>query len=462
MRNSVSKVKFDDTTMWCRAIMAIMAIVGALVLASGCMGEADPASADAPGRDDGAGGADRPVYKSGYSRPGIVSIYIDGVDPWGVPDVEKTSLQDAFVYVMQSSVRTHPVYMFIGAGTYRHDESTLTVPEKDWRNNCASKSATTAFLLANRQAITEIYGDTGNPADVIIWSKVPNHIVSNPGSGSSKKVFHGLSLYNNSAPVTIGHVSLVSDGGYTENGAGDASLDVVQTSGMLFHSIVLANKTSSNCLWSKPERDQEGVLLSGVSTNFTIQDSAVGGNLHTGVMLLDGARATVYRSLVRGNGWGVPDIQNNHKGHGITEFHGAGATCYNGNTELDVIDSVVRSNSGNGVYMRGDYTGSTQSLDDNTISYNAVNGVRVDGGGEITSFVNAGLAVTTNRMEQNSSGNIAIDYNTISCNGVIPGNGCIYTASNGTNQTGGSEPAGLWNSLLAANSYMGTIPVTCP
>ncbi|GAB4569288.1 MAG: hypothetical protein Tsb0020_23400 [Haliangiales bacterium] len=434
-----------------RSSLVHLFVLSVLVLPVGCVDigahDQDPTAA----RDQASGDKQPDVVAK---ASGAISVYVAPV--FGPADLTTNDLQLALDFVSQPSLVDDTVWIELGPGLYRNDHSCLTVAQEDWRTDCSPIASRTAFLLAGRRAPTYIYGTTGDPQDVVLWGKVPSDVL-----GDASRAFHGLTLDDNTSLVEISDLSIASDGGWIGNGIGDASLAVIDSRADLRNTIVLANKSNSNCLFGNTNGDQEGILADGEDTYLRVFDSAVGGNLHTGVMVLNSARVLVQSSLVRGNGW-VSQFQSGNKGHGITEFHNASAAaCLGSHTELDVDDSQVIYNSGAGVYIRGEFVNNRQDIDHNDITNNHV-GLQIDGGSwggapSTTTFTNAHVYNTYNRLASNTGGNVAIDY------GEIIGSGWYHAWGNSATAPGGDGPVdgSLWNKLLAVKDLLATVPRAC-
>ncbi len=316
-------------------------------------------------------------------------------------DQQFTELQDAFNHISSTTHRNTTAFVYLSPGLYSNQNSSqyMTISNRVWRPSCQTRSGYTGFRLANRTAPTTIQGTGSQPSAVQIWAKVPDHLLQNPvyhvsGPVVLYKIFHGLGFDSNDQ-VTLTNLSVISDGGFTENGAGDATIYTRRTDLVVDNSLVLANKGKSNCLRkfsgddfvpgpvfgpsSSLYLDQEGIVVD--EAELTLFHTVVGGNIHTGVMVLNGATANVGESLVRGNGWDSNHFQPNHSGHGITSFyHSTQAACFEGDTQVDVDRSTVIANTGVGVLLRGDYSGTDQLISDSNLSQNQSWGFAVTGG----------------------------------------------------------------------------------
>jgi len=306
---------------------------------------------------------------------------------------------------------TRAMTLTLQPGVYATDSYLTGIKQKDWMVDCLSISYGTSFLLKNRTAPTLIQGASGNPADVIILGGPTSWYANTPKAN----IAHALTLENDSGPVTLAHLTLLSHGGRSDRGLGGDALNVLNATGVLTHSIVAGNRTSANPLYqdwlhaSTPmtlSLVQEGVYLYGPATNFDIVNSLIAGNFHTGVMAAENAQGRIIASLVRDNGWNDWDpSQNALKGHGITTLGGPYfAGCYLENSQLKVWNNLILHNNGNGVFLRGSLDTITTGVTHNTIARNANHGLWVDG---LSLSNNGSLFIANNLVLTNTAAGVA-------------------------------------------------------
>lgn len=423
-----------------------------------------------------------------------------------------TDLQEAFDFASEFENRQSIAQIRLDAGWHTNDRElspeTLTVT--NWRANCAPKTAQAAFVLRNRENFTLIEGATDDPADTRVWTKVPRSFLKVLGRVQDLPIFHGLALVDNKASVEIHNLSLVSDGGISLNGAADATLYVgpidplYDATVRLENVVVTGNKTQSNCLrdfngsgggplfYHNGEpvyHDQHGANVDGGNLNpFTSNnsileayDSVIGGNIHTGALLLDGATISGHHALVQGNGWDGDIWQQERHGYGVTTFWDEDeATCLEGTNHVTLLESNILNNSGHGVYLRGAFDQAYPRVEYNDIQGNSRCGVGSDGG-------YPDLWSTYSRSEvslaQNSWGedqdNVCLDRLVLSSTRFILDTDTDVTLGNivadwysgitlvAPDQPGsgwdGTNPYGidLWDSLQAVNTALAYQPRIC-
>lgn len=340
-------------------------------------------------------------------------------------------LQAAFDYISALSRQGTEGWVYLKPGWHASSPTRFRAFQHSDHNDpeCDERAAWAGFLLTGRTAPTHVEGISfafgePMPQDTKIWGKMPYALIQNHGSQAlTLPRFHGLAVVDVEAPVTFFNVSLVADGGYSWNGAGDAALYVHDSRVNVFYSAVLANKGPANCLreatapffqveFEGEDRDvyhdQEGILVDGSLARLTVEDSAVGGNIHTGIMVIDAGRADVERSIVRGNGWDSSHFADEQKGHGVTSYADA---CLDNDTEIDVRNSLVINNSGHGVFLRGEFEASNQVIDFNDL----------DGNGNpwaAAGDVRYGMAMTGNPVDlrttigaQTGAGTVQVEHN---------------------------------------------------
>jgi hypothetical protein len=340
---------------------------------------------------------------------------------------------------------------------------------------------------------------------------VPKAFLKVLGRVENLPIFHGLALVDNTGTVEIHNLSLVSDGGISLNGAADATLYVgpidphYDAEVRLENVVVTGNKTQSNCLRDYQSsgggplfyhhgepvyHDQHGVHVDGGSLNPAVSnhtslhayESVVGGNIHTGILLQDGASLVGFHALVRGNGWDGDIWQQERHGYGVTTFWGESeAACLEGNNYVSLVENNILNNSGHGVYLRGDFDGVHPRVEHNDIQGNRRCGIGSDGGG-------VGLWSTYSDTDANfahndwgaPTQNVCLDQLVLTNNTAIildtatqltQGNLIIDWTSGiqwvAPDQPGsgwdGTNPYGidLWDSLLAVNSALAYQPRIC-
>ena len=314
--------------------------------------------------------------------------------------VSENTLQDAFNRAVNQDAN-YDVEIRIPPGIYSNSGTSVQqVKDQIMRQACAAKSEEknlTGFLLKGRTKRTIIRGTGLNPGEVVIWGRVPSSVSdqaeqadSNPGG--HHPAFHALTIQDNSGNVEIRNLSIFSDGGLHGNYLGDASLNILNSKGTVENVIVSANKNAapSNPLYNGAGNheenyvDQEGIVLYGKNTDFTIRDSLIFGNFHTGIMAMNGAKTLIVGSYIRGNGWGAHDFQATNKGHGVTTFsdctlNESGKLLWDNNTQTKVWNSIFVANSGTGILLRGVFSGGGQGLVNNTLFDNRKHGIAIGG-----------------------------------------------------------------------------------
>lgn len=408
-----------------------------------------------------------------------------------VGDATFADLQDALDYVSTWPHRNTEAFIYIAPGLYTNANSPThqAVANAVWRPRCESRSGYTGFRLYLRGAPTTIEGTGNQPSDVVIWAKVPDHIVEDPvgyvWTWPYYKIFHGFGFHVNQ-PVTLSNVSVVSDGGFTENGAGDATLYVKTTDLTLEDSLVLANLGPSNCLrtFSGDEvvpgpifddlpilHDQEGIVVD--AGNLTMVRTVVGDNVHTGVMVINGGTAMIADSAVRHNGFDDNHFEAIAAGHGVTSFHhSTQAACFGGDTRIDVDQSEVIDNSGIGVLLRGNFSATAQLISDSDLRQNTSWDLAVTGSWDpgITSLSN-GSTIQALGNQYDAGTPIRIEDVTIDAASSItldaPYSLANVTGSNrifGVTVTDGTpwDSQARWAQLQAVGALVGGQARVCP
>ncbi|MCA9686555.1 MAG: right-handed parallel beta-helix repeat-containing protein, partial [Myxococcales bacterium] len=256
------------------------------------------------------------------------------------------------------------------AGVHRNYSSGKTVPQIN-HNDCGERSYSTSFLVQGLQNLTITAKPGVLRRDVALLG---DHV-------------HTLAIVDAHRIVVRG-ISLVSNGGVDENGIGDASLAVHDSTGLLEDTIITLNRTRSNgavpaycwpdasdpCTipdYSDPDdgianADQEGIQLSGAGTYFEVVHNLIADNIHNGIIAIDGAKAFVVGNAIYHNGRREDDFMAHGssagKGHGINFFHdfgeqqccGAG-NYYDGNFALKAWNNLIYENSGSGVTLNGNW-----------------------------------------------------------------------------------------------------------
>jgi len=299
-------------------------------------------------------------------------------------------------------------------------------------NICEYRNHTTSFILKNAKDVT-VQGQ----------SKAKTIILGND--------VHGLTILD-SKNITIDNLALVSNGGINDNGIGDGSINLQNSTGTLKNNIITANSQASNPRLLDDQRDQEGVHLYGSKTLFTIQDNLIIDNFHTGVMLEDGADAFIFGNLITKNGTAPLYSQ---LGHGVTSYDDVDerTICttknkpyFNPDHWLRAWNNIIVDNSGYGVYIRGrvkqfNYEGKDVGIGiaHNTLAktkrgivvgagYGAKNNTFIDGGqiyigtNLVVNNREYGIWIDPDRINSRGDARIFIYYNNASDNGSSPQN----------------------------------------
>ncbi len=355
----------------------------------------------------------------------------------------RTDLQAALDFA--NLYPSHPMTLTLQPGVYTSTTFVDGIAQKDWMLGCEFLPYGTTFLLENRVAPTLIQGASGSPADVVILGGPTSWYPDNPDSRNA----HALTLENDSAPVTLAHLTLLGNGGRSDRGLGGDTLNVLNSTGLLTHSIVAGNRTDANPLYqdwlhaNPPMRinlDHEGVYLDGAKTDFDIINSLIAGNFHTGVMATENAQGRIIASVISGNGWNDwdPAEHSAFKGHGITVLGGSAFFngCFLENSQLKIWNNLILHNSGNGVFLRGSLDNITTGVVHNTAALNANRGIWID---SLTLSNGGGLFIANNLVLTNTAGGIAVS------DLVTGGVGSIQLYNNNSSHNLGPNfsPAGL-------------------
>ncbi len=322
----------------------------------------------------------------------------------------RTDLQSALDFANRYPSR--PMTLTLQPGVYTSTTFVDGVKEKDWMLDCTLPPYGSTFLLKDRTAPTLIQGASGDPADVVILGGPTSWYPEHPNA----RIAHALTLENDSAPVTLAHITILGNGGRSDRGIGGDSLNVLNSTGLLTHSIAAGNRTDANPLYldwranptMRINLDHEGVFLYGAATDFDIINSLVAGNFHTGIMAAENAHGRIIASVISGNGWNDwdPAEHGAFKGHGITTLGGPQfGGCYQETYPLKIWNNLILHNSGNGIFLRGSLDGITTGVVHNTLAQNANRGIWL----ENITLANAGsLFIANNLVLTNTAAGIVI------------------------------------------------------